>query len=239
MNSPEGSGSVMFTIRTRAIIPNGTVLKNKAYIYFDNNPPIITNEWTNTTDIVKPVSQINALAPVQYNDSTIALTLTGSDIGSGMRSYRIYYSTNSGPFNVLTSNFTGTTLEFIGKMDTTYAFFSIATDSVGNIVIMKSTAEATTLLLVGTKDNFKIENMRVSVYPNPNQGNFNLAINNSRSGIFLVSIMDVFGRVIYSQNQSLNHGNNILPLSIEKTGIYFLTIGNERERIVRRVVINK
>jgi hypothetical protein len=51
--------------------------------------------------------------------------------------------------------------------------------------------------------------------------------------------MDVLGRVIYSQNQSLTQGNNILPLIIEQTGIYFLTIGNEKNRIVRRVVINK
>ncbi len=239
VNKPEGEAAVMFSIKTKDNISNGAQIKNKAYIYFDLNPPIITNEWTNTSDVVKPVSHMNALPPVQYGDSTITLTWAGSDIGSGVRDYRIYYSVNGGPFNVLASYLTGNSLTFTGNIDSTYSFFSIAIDSVGNVENMKDVAEATTSFVVSAKEDFHFDNIKVSIYPNPNQGKFDLSIVSPNTGTFYLSITDVFGRVIYDQKQDLVLGNNILPLSIERSGMYFITIGNLKERIVRKVLVNK
>ena len=239
INKPEGEGAVMYTIKTLSNVADGAQIKNKAYIYFDLNPAIITNEWSNTSDIIKPISVMAALPPVQYNDSTITLTWSGSDVGSGVQNYKLYYSVNGGQFNLLASYLMDTTITFTGNMDSTYAFFTIATDSVGNIENMKTVAEATTSFALGLNDNLTIDKMIVSIYPNPNQGNFNLSVISQTKGRFDLTIVDVFGRVIYNQKQNLSQGNNILPLILEQTGMYFLTIGNEKERIVRRIVVNK
>ncbi|MEO0405496.1 MAG: hypothetical protein AAF193_11550, partial [Bacteroidota bacterium] len=46
-NEPESHGLVSFKITPLPDLPVGTVLENTAYIYFDNNEPIITNTtWT-------------------------------------------------------------------------------------------------------------------------------------------------------------------------------------------------
>lgn len=42
-NEPESHGFVQFKINRKAGLPPGTVISNKAYIYFDYNPAIITN----------------------------------------------------------------------------------------------------------------------------------------------------------------------------------------------------
>jgi len=241
VKKPEGEAAVMYSIKTLNSIPNGVKIKNKAYIYFDSNPAIITNEWTNTSDIIKPISKINALPPVQYNDSTIRISWTRSDIGSGVRSYAIYYSVNGGQFKVLTPYIADTSLLFVGRMDSAYAFFSIATDSVGNIENMKTTAEARTSFSIVTSINngVQAEKMKVSIYPNPNQGNFNLSINTSKTGTYEVSIADIFGRTIYRQKEILSFGDNVLPLIVKKSGTYLITISNKRDRIVKKVVITK
>lgn len=47
LTNPAGSqGFVNFRIKPKANLPNGTEVHNKAAIYFDNNPPIITNTVT-------------------------------------------------------------------------------------------------------------------------------------------------------------------------------------------------
>jgi uncharacterized repeat protein (TIGR01451 family) len=47
-NEPLSHGFVKFTISQRSNNPNGTVIENKAGIYFDFNPPIITNTTWHT-----------------------------------------------------------------------------------------------------------------------------------------------------------------------------------------------
>jgi uncharacterized repeat protein (TIGR01451 family) len=47
-NEPESHGHIHYQIRQKNGNQLGDVIKNKAYIYFDYNPPIITNETINT-----------------------------------------------------------------------------------------------------------------------------------------------------------------------------------------------
>nr|MBP6733003.1 T9SS type A sorting domain-containing protein [Chitinophagales bacterium] len=47
-NEPESHGFVKFTIKKKPNLPLGTAISNKAYIYFDYNPAVITNLVENT-----------------------------------------------------------------------------------------------------------------------------------------------------------------------------------------------
>ena len=47
-NEPASHGHIHYQIRQKNGNQIGDVIKNKAYIYFDYNPPIITNETVNT-----------------------------------------------------------------------------------------------------------------------------------------------------------------------------------------------
>lgn len=47
-NEPESHGYVIFQIQPKKNIPEGTIIKNKAEIYFDYNPAVVTNFTQNT-----------------------------------------------------------------------------------------------------------------------------------------------------------------------------------------------
>jgi hypothetical protein len=51
-NEPKSHGSVTFKVKLKPNLAVNTQIKNKGYIYFDNNNPIITNTALNT--IVNP-----------------------------------------------------------------------------------------------------------------------------------------------------------------------------------------
>ncbi|MBX7243110.1 MAG: T9SS type A sorting domain-containing protein, partial [Bacteroidia bacterium] len=61
-NEPESHGFVVYKIRTKSSLPQNSSVSNKAEIYFDYNPPVVTNvattTFTNTVGINPPVQQV-------------------------------------------------------------------------------------------------------------------------------------------------------------------------------------
>src|SRR5690606_31661427 len=80
VNFPEGEGSVSYSVNLREDIGNGVVVRNRASIIFDENEPILTNIWQNTTDLLAPQSTV--IAEVKA-DTVVHLRLSGNDGGSG------------------------------------------------------------------------------------------------------------------------------------------------------------
>lgn len=141
--SPEGQGTLFFTVKPRAGLATGTPIRNKARIVFDVNAPIDTAEWLNTVDSTKPVSSVLALPSTV--PPTFSLRWAGTDIGSGLRNYTIYVSQDGGPYVPYLTNTvqTSAVVETVGT-NHTFRFYSIATDKTGNIEPPKTVAEATT-----------------------------------------------------------------------------------------------
>lgn len=63
VNEPASHGYLVYKIREKASLPVGTEIKNTAYIYFDANPPVITN----TTFNVNQVSGVQENAAVDFS----------------------------------------------------------------------------------------------------------------------------------------------------------------------------
>ena len=71
-NEPESHGFVSFTIRHELDLSTGTEIHNDAAIYFDNNPPIITNEtWTTLFDC----ELITLTEPVEIEDQCVPIEI--------------------------------------------------------------------------------------------------------------------------------------------------------------------
>jgi len=68
VNEPASNGFVMFDIKIKSGSPYGTRIENTAGIYFDFNPPIITNTVQNLIEMIVDVDEIN--------DSSIDLALS-------------------------------------------------------------------------------------------------------------------------------------------------------------------
>jgi hypothetical protein len=78
-NEPASHGFVKFKVKLNQGLGLGTVLKNKGYIYFDFNAPIITNEATNTLSNSVGVNEISNLNfKVFPNPSNDKITLMAS-----------------------------------------------------------------------------------------------------------------------------------------------------------------
>lgn len=139
--SPEGEGSVLFTVKPKPGLATNTEIRNQARIVFDVNPPIDTPEWLNTIDNSKPQSQVTAVNP-QLCSQELQVQWSGTDTGSGLQSYDVLVSEDGGPFTVWLNDTTATTGVFIGKWGKSYAFYSVARDQTGNVEDAPASADA-------------------------------------------------------------------------------------------------
>ncbi len=87
------------------------------------------------------------------------------------------------------------------------------------------------------------ENTAISVYPNPNNGKFNIMITNI-SGSINMSVLDIQGQLIYSEefdNYQINSSgtyNKEIDLSGNSKGIYFVKFSNNHIIKVEKLFIN-
>jgi hypothetical protein len=142
-----GNGFVNFSIKPISSANTLDTIGAKAFIVFDSNDTIPTNIHTNTIDALAPTSDITAL-PASTINTEIMLNYTGTDDpgGSGIKSYSIYVKDNNGPPELYVSNFMGTDTTFIGVAEHSYKFYISATDTAGNIEILRLVDSVNVLL---------------------------------------------------------------------------------------------
>jgi hypothetical protein len=227
VTAPEGEGGIYFTIHAKPDLPNKTIINNKALIYFDTNLPISTPVWSNTLDKVAPTSKVNDL-PATTSDTVINLSWQGTDGESGIEKYNIYYNVNGRSYKqlYLKSGITSTT--FIGKMDSTYSFYSVAIDSVGNKEVKTPFDTKTTIT----------SNQDVIIYPNPNNGSF---IVQSTSGHKISALMlyDIQGRQIDIKYTGPDNKLQVVINNHIPAGMYILKIQIENKIIGRKILLSK
>ncbi len=142
----DGNGLVSYKVTPISTISDDTVIYNTAHIIFDNNPPIATGTWFNTIDRGNPSSSVDSLPLITY-DSSFVVSWTGSDHGSGISVYDIYYKRGTDTvFTKWLSSTSLTSATFDGIYDSTYQFYSIAYDSVLNVEDPPLIPDATTTL---------------------------------------------------------------------------------------------
>ncbi|MBK9425406.1 MAG: T9SS type A sorting domain-containing protein [Bacteroidetes bacterium] len=83
-----------------------------------------------------------------------------------------------------------------------------------------------------TTDNSE---MKAVLYPNPSDGTFEIKINNSIPEPFDISITDLSGRLIKSEFQFLS--DRTIVISNLETGMYFVILSGENERIVLKAIV--
>jgi hypothetical protein len=78
-----------------------------------------------------------------------------------------------------------------------------------------------------------------SVRPNPGTGMFSIAIASLESQTISVTVVDALGRAVHSQQATVSTGTTIIPLNLtaQAAGTYFVQLGLEQQRYVRRLVL--
>ena len=87
-----------------------------------------------------------------------------------------------------------------------------------------------------SEDNFSINNL--SIYPNPNKGNFNIQFTSNSNNEINVGVHDMRGRQIFAKKYS-NNGlfNETLQLNNVQSGIYLVTIQDGSSKVSKKIVI--
>ncbi len=143
----DGEGYFTFTAQPKAGLPTGTKISAQASIVFDTNAAIATPATLNTLDVGAPTSSVAAL-PATEKAPTFTVSWSGSDDtgGSGIAFYDVFVSDNGGPYVPFLTATTATSASFQGVAGHTYAFYSVATDNVGNRQPTRAAAQATTFV---------------------------------------------------------------------------------------------
>jgi hypothetical protein len=114
---------------------------------------------------------------------------------------------------------------------------SLGTTLPGNyavVVTMGSCSDTSSCYSTGTTaTDFVKEENRLEVFPNPCNGNFNIALDNEA----LITIYDLSGREVYVKQ--LMPGVNEVSLENEGNGIYVITTQGMNQKQAARLIINK
>ncbi len=141
--NPRGEGHVGYVVGAKPGLVTGAQINNSASIAFDFNLAIDTPAVVNTIDNGPPSSSVAALPA--NSPETFPVQWSGQDDpgGCGIASYDVYVSIDDGPMNLwLTTS--QTSALYVGEPCHSYAFYSVATDYVGNVESLPSGADATT-----------------------------------------------------------------------------------------------
>ena len=225
---PVGEGNITYRIGVLPSVTHGDVIANQAHIIFDLNEPIATNIFINTIDTIPPHTSMS-YSPSGINDSTYVISWGGSDMGSGIRNYTVYMSQGDEEFFVWRYYTTATSDTLIGNMDSTYKFYCIATDNVGNREESKDFDIQFAMTTTSISEKKK-QNSDEKVYPNPTKGQ--LTINNEQLTIEKIEIYDVVGQLLVSKIVNLQ-SEIIIDVSHLANGMYFLKVDNKVVKIIK------
>ena len=242
--SPEGEGSVSFSISMRDNLPNSAVVTNQARIIFDLNEPIDTPPWSNTIDLMPPASSVMQLTNVQ-RDSVFTVRWGGSDNQSGVRTYDVFASVDGGEFFRWLSGTRDTTGTWVGSNNSSYEFFSLATDATGNREAMKFDADASTDVLVSNEPDavseVPTEVSLEAAYPNPFTGSTNIGYSVVESGPVLLAVFDLQGRevrrLVNGESRSPGRYEVVLAADGLASGLYFYRLTTGGRSLVGKVIL--
>ena len=165
----DGEGLVSYFVSLKENVPSATRFGSAARIIFDENEPIDTPVWSNILDTEAPVSTVDPLDSVQTS-AGFNVSWSGSDDASGIQHYTIYVSENGAEPEIWLADTADQSQVFNGNDGSTYAFWSTATDWVGNRSEGGTEPEAVTTVQLPTsieQPDLPAEFSLSQNYPNP------------------------------------------------------------------------
>jgi hypothetical protein len=236
-------GWVEYSINSNNDIQDGTTLTNRAWVNFDGvgptNPAPKEAPWSNMIDDTPPESfVIDTLPAVVYADSVL-VSWQGTDAGSGIKNYTIYFSENNIDFTPWLNDFTGDSAYFFGKNGKTYYFYSISTDNVGLAEPQKKDFEAmvTFNFTTGINDvSNKPGDGDIFIYPNPAECCFRVVSMLNCTSAKTIDVFNSMGKRILQKQFDSNEIT--VDLSNHAKGIYYVTVTCDKKQVSKKVITN-
>ena len=160
-----GMGHVSYSVKPKSSTASGTEIRNVAYISFDGQPAISTNqvdphdamqgtdpakEALVTIDAGSPTGQV-AVLPVAVAPGFDVSWGGGDEGGSGIGGFTVYVSSDGGlTWTIWLADTTLTTAKYPGTAGKDYLFYVVAKDRVGNVQSVNPATGAVGTTVVGS-----------------------------------------------------------------------------------------
>ncbi len=241
---PEGEGFVQFSVDTVPGLPDGTRVANRAEITFDINDPIMTNTHVNTLDLTAPTTTMTALAAETPANRLVvrwsAADRAGEAAGAGVYSTTLFASRDGGPFEAVGTT-SADSLAVDAVPGSTYAFYALATDAVGNAEAVRPAPVQTAVVRgVATEGGGAFVFALDPVAPNPIAADATVRFSLDRPGDATLELFDVLGRrVMTLAGGPQEPGPRSLRIDARglASGVYVLRLSQHERTLARSLTV--
>ena len=108
------------------------------------------------------------------------------------------------------------------------------TSSINTVTI--EVCESSSEPVLSTTDN---ELNGLTIYPNPNNGEFNIGFNPKSGENITVEVYDIRGRAIYTnQYNNVSRFEEVIRLNSAQSGVYLLTITDGSQKVTKKIIVD-
>lgn len=242
VNEPASHGFVKYQILGNSGLNEESKIENTASIYFDENPPIVTNTVNNTMVSVLPALPVLSANPNELDFGEVSLnatnilaqSLTIANLGDLTLEINAFEFENPAFYSNDPQNLT---IEGLNSKEILIYFKPTEVGDYQSQLVLKSNAGDLTISLIGKATMATglatLNQSKIQVYPNPTKGRF--VLKSEGASIKFVTIQNSFGEVILSQKVS--NESFEADLTTQSKGLYFIAIETDEGIIVNKVIV--
>lgn len=201
-----------------------------------------TVQASNFNQTVQNLNDISISWDRGNGDAVIVLVHAASDVDENPGSGNVYTANSVfgngdeiGTGNYVVYNGTGSSVNISGLNASTDYHFAIYEYYNTDVCYLKPALTGIAYTENATSVN-SFENYGINIYPNPNNGTFNIIFSNEFFHAN-IKITDVSGKIILERSD-LNKGQNTVKLTNVSKGIYFIHINYDNKPIVSKIIVN-
>lgn len=238
-----GEGHFSYRVKLKDNVADGYTINNQAHIFFDFNDEIATNITSHTIDNSAPASWVIGLPQTTDQDS-ILVEWTGVDQGAGIKYYDVYCAKNGGAFNLWKEKTSESSAYVHGIAGDKYAFFSVATDSLGYVENLKTEAEASITFVTpdGIENVVTDSENGVEVYPRIVTEQFTVTIRNANScNVISTEVFDISGRSYMTEKNAVKSASYTQSYNCQSLvpGVYLVNVNADNKRLATVKIIKR
>jgi hypothetical protein len=195
---------------------------------------------TNTSGPLRIISQNNnSISYEGLSTQTISWQVNGTNAGlGGAADVNILLSTDGGltyDTTVLANTPNDGSQEVqIPNIDAANCRFMI--EAVGNIFYNINFRD---FAITANLSNEEQELNNLSIYPNPNNGEFHIGFDSSSGEAITVKVYDIRGRVIYTKlYTSVGRFDEVISLNNTQSGVYLLTLSDGPLKVTKKIIVD-